>query len=430
MQAFAIAGALVVAYGVGLILVNLSVFLWLFVRSPQHRWPVTLMLFGQFASRALYLLDVARRPPPTLLDPAVFAVLVPFTTYAIALFGFHIFDPLPTARQMVMEQMLAGVVVFDAGWRVVSLNPAAEWILGVRNSLARGKTWQQLAPPGGLLPTLPDASSDRADAATELPDMAFGSGSDARHYAPTLSPLRDFRGLLVGHLLMLRDVTDQRQAQARLLEQQQVMTILSERERLARELHDGMAQALAASHFQASTAKLLLAQGETTQAAGCLDDLAAMTLQVEADVREYLLGAKTVISADRQFFPTLREYFVRFTRQYGLPIELTVPSELEEQGLAPAVEVQLLRIIQEALSNVRKHAQAQAAQVCFTVGQQQLRVAIVDDGRGFDPVAVASGGGYGLRAMRERAEALGGSLTVCPGPAQGTEVVVLLPSRR
>jgi signal transduction histidine kinase len=105
-----------------------------------------------------------------------------------------------------------------------------------------------------------------------------------------------------------------------------------------------------------------------------------------------------------------------------------VPPELEEHGLAPAVEVQLLRIIQEALSNVRRHARAQHAQVIFGVTAQQFCLTIADDGQGFEPAAVAAHGeGYGLRAMRERVEGLGGDLTVNSAPGQGTQIVVQVP---
>jgi signal transduction histidine kinase len=376
----------------------------------------------------LYVVDAAHLPWSASLDPIVLSALIGAAGYAIALFGFHILDPVPAARRVVIEQMHAGMVVFDAKWHVVSLNPAAERITGIRAGAARGKTWQQLRAQGALLPTLPDDGTQPAEVEIELPEMALGSGASARQYAPALSALRDFRGLLTGYLLMLRDVTEPERAQARLMEQQQVMATLRERERLARELHDGLAQSFAAAHLQASTAKLSLTRGATAEVAECLDDILDTTLQAETDARDYLLAARSVIAPGRTFFPALREHLQRFTRQYGLPVELSVPPELEEHGLAPAVEVQLLRIIQEALSNVRKHACANHVQVCFGVAERQLRVAIIDDGRGFDPATLASAGdGYGLRAMRERAEALGGSLTVSSRASQGTEVVALLP---
>ena len=110
--------------------------------------------------------------------------------------------------------------------------------------------------------------------------------------------------------------------------------------------------------MQANSARRWLQQGEDDLAEQALSLLADTTLEAETDVRDYLLGAKTMMSAERPFFPSLREYLQRFSRQYALPVELTVPPELEAQGLPAAVEVQIFRIIQEALSNVRKHAEA------------------------------------------------------------------------
>jgi PAS domain S-box-containing protein len=335
MLKYAPGGAILVAYLIGMALFFLAVFVWLFIRSPQHRWPVAVMLLGQVGSRTVFLLDNAHLPALSGLDLTIFVVVLPWTTYAIAMFGFHIFDPLPAARRTAIEQMHAGMVVFDAEWHVVSLNPAAERILGIRAGAAHGKTWQQLRAQGRLLPTLPEDSTQPAGAEIELPEMTLGSGASARHYAPAFSELRDFRGLLMGYLLMLRDVTEQTHAQARLMEQQQIMATLRERERLARELHDGLAQSVAAAHLQASTAKLSLTRGATAEVAECLDDILDTTLQAETDVRDYLLADKSVIAAGPTFFPALREHLQRFTRQYGLPVELTVPPELEEHGLAP-----------------------------------------------------------------------------------------------
>ena len=88
----------------------------------------------------------------------------------------------------------------------------------------------------------------------------------------------------------------------------------------------------------------------------CLGDIADTTLQAEADVRDYLLGARFVVTPERPFFATLREYLGLFSRRYGLMVDLAVPADLEELALEQGVELQVLRIIQEALTNVRKHA--------------------------------------------------------------------------
>jgi signal transduction histidine kinase len=426
---FGPAGAILVAYGVAMLLLYAAVFVWLFIRSPQHRWPVALMLLGQVTSRTLFLLDDANLPVLSPLDLSVFVVVLPWTTYAIALFGFHLLNPLPAAHQTVIEQMHAGMVVFDAKWQVVSLNPAAERIAGIRAGAARGKTWQQVRAQGALLPSLPDDGTQPAEAEIELPEMALGSGAGARHYAPALSALRDFRGLLMGYLLMLRDVTEEMRAREAQQQQRLLLAITQERERLARELHDSLGQTLAAAHLQASSARLLLARGETAQTDECLERLTSMTSDAEADVREYLLGARTGFAPGLPFFALLQEYMERYGRQYGLQVALTVPAQLEARGLEPAAEVQLLRIIQEALSNVRKHACARSVQVTFSLSDGTARIAIADDGRGFDPApgAAGQGDGYGLRSMRERAEALGGRLEVISQPGHGARVEVYVP---
>jgi PAS domain-containing protein len=140
------AGVILLTYGMSLVAVGAAVFVWLFARSPQHRWPVALMLFGEITAGVLILLSSTQALPETRIDPDIAAILLIWTTYAIALFGFHILDPLPAARQAVFEQMHAGVVVFDPGGRLLNLNRAAETILSVRAGAARGKTWRELAP--------------------------------------------------------------------------------------------------------------------------------------------------------------------------------------------------------------------------------------------------------------------------------------------
>jgi PAS domain S-box-containing protein len=425
------------AYAYGLGILNLIVFAWLLVRSPQHRWPVAIMSIGQVVGRAVFLLETTPALQPALpidAPPIAFEYLM----YAIALFGFRILDPIPLARQVVIEQLQSGMLVLDSQGRVASLNPAAERILGAPASRARSR------PVRELLPAYPDGPLDDpggTEIELSLPEghllertpgtIRDGTGAEqaVRHYTLEISLLKDWRGLVVGRLLLLRDVTAQKRAQAQFVEQQRTRATVQERERLARELHDSLGQTLAAAHLQASSARLLLAQGETAQTDECLERLADMTLDAESDVREYLLAAKTAFAAGQPFFRGLRQYAARFTQQYSLPVELSVPPQLEAAGLGPAVEMQLLRIVQEALSNVRKHARARNAQVIFTVSGPLAQITIRDDGQGFDPSAVATlqGQGFGLQAMRERAEGLGGYLEVISQPGQGTQVVARVP---
>ena len=424
--------AIVVAYAFSLVLVNGAAFLGLFIRSPQHRGPVALMLFGEVAARLLYSLNLGHRPSAVLFDPAIAALIVVWSTYAIALFGYRILDPLPVARRTVIEQMLTGVVVFDGRWRVVSLNPAAERILGVQNSRSRGKPWQGLLPAGGPLPALPDASIHPTGAALDLPEMTFGSGSGARLYVPSLSPLTDYRGLLIGHLLTLRDVTERHQAEAQRLEQRWAQATLEEGEQLAHELHDGLSQSLAFLNVQAQAAQLYLEAEQGEAARTSLVRLAEVARQMQGDLRELIGNLLAVSLPSEGVCATLRQSVAQFEQQNGLAVDLDIDpaATLCDPGLLPAsAGVQLVRIVQEALANVRKHGgDPNQISVRLRVEAGEVQVTVTDNGAGFDPQAMgANGRHFGLQVMRQRAERIGGRLTVHSAPGQGTRVEVNVP---
>ncbi len=218
MRETKIAADIFAAYALGLTLLNTVALLWLFVRSPLHRWPVAMMLAGQLAGRILAYADFFRQPWTPPFDLLIAGILIWSAFYAVAAFGFRIFDPLPAARQAVFQQLPAGGVVFDTRGRVLSLNPAAETILGITAGGAHGKTWRELAPADEFLAERLGGDSLRRNPAaagnsTHLPEIALGQGPHAREYAPVLSPLCDFRGLRLGYLLVLPDMTDLRQAQ-------------------------------------------------------------------------------------------------------------------------------------------------------------------------------------------------------------------------
>ncbi len=156
---YAPGGALLVAYGLALFLLYTAVFLRLFIRSPQHRWPVALMLLGQISSRAAFLIDNARLPALSTLDLSVLVIVLPWMMYAIALFGFRILDPLPAAHRTAIEQMQAGVVVFDSRWRAHQPEPCRRkdsWRPG------RRRPWEDVPTVGvftGILRAFPDTGA-------------------------------------------------------------------------------------------------------------------------------------------------------------------------------------------------------------------------------------------------------------------------------
>jgi signal transduction histidine kinase len=408
-----------IGYGLGLVIVNTVAFLGLFVRSPQHRWPIALMVFGEIASRILWL---AGLPRGSRVDAELLAIVLVWSTYAIAVFGFRILDPLGAARLTVIRQMREGMVVFDNNWRAVSLNPAAEQILGARPGQWRDRSWEQLLPAAG---PPPDANAADSPAPSEI---TLGAGDDLRSYAIDLSPLMDQRGLRAGSLLLLLDTTEQRRAQAQAQAQQRTLAVLTERERLARELHDSAGQVLAFVNTQGQAVRRVLARGEVELADEYLARLIEVVREADTDLRESILGLRVTL-AGQGLARALAAYLGQYQRRYGILADLTCDDPLEDIALEPFVEAQLLRIAQEALANARKHSAARSAHVTLRCADGFVTVEIRDDGCGFDPEELRERGeGLGLRVMRERAQDIRGVIVVRSARGEGTTVTVTAPA--
>lgn len=425
---FAVSGMIMVVYGVGLVLVDIAAFLWLFIRSPEHRWPAALLLVGDITSRGLYglyQLDATAAPSLTMHDSFVAALFANWIMVAIALFGFRIFDPLPAARRTAVEQMHDGVVVFDTERRIVRANPAALAILSISTAHARGKTLTELQPD------FPDISALLAGDLTESKpaEITLGTEPDARRYVFEFSALDDFRGLLIGYLLLLHDVTERRKAQAQIMQQQTALAALREREQIARELHDGLSQVLGFIKMQAQAARDLLAQERKAEADSYLERLVSVTQEVHTDLREYIFEASAHPPHELGFSASLRQHLDRFSQNHPILTELTIPTELTDECFEPTVAAQLLRIIQEALNNARKHAHASEVRICLADRGRMAEIIITDNGQGFDPLQ-AAGNGFGLRFMRERADEVGGSIEVRSAPGRGAQVIIEVPIRR
>lgn len=408
-------------YAIIMVLITFSVLTTSLFRAPAFRWPILLIMLGPIAPMiGLLMID----PQQITVSPIqVVILLTNFTMlfYSVAMYNFRILQVVPVARDTIISHMPYSLIVLDAENHLVDFNSAAQSLpdlpgkLALRQAASKvlGGWWERISPLIG----------------TELTscDVFVQSGVEMWTIHVISLPLLQPSGWRMGQVFLFEDVTQIRHTQQQQVYAQQSLATLQERERLARELHDSLGQTLAAARLQVSTARLLLAQGETSQTDKCLEQMVDMTLTAETDVREYLLGTKTSISADHLLFPTLRQYVVRFSQQYGLPVELSVPPQLEAQGLGPQVELQLLRIIQEGLSNIRKHARAKNARIVFTVLGLLAQIAVIDDGHGFDSVAARQTEGFGLQAMRERAESLGGCLDIFSQPGLGTQVVVRVP---
>ena len=400
-------------------LINVIIFVWLFIHSSQNRWPVGIIVVGQVMMRVFYFIDFANQAAINIPYSAV-GIAVTSSLYAVVFYRFKIFGPIPIARQAMIEQLPIGMIVIDELGKIHNLNPTAEHMLNTTNKKAKGLEFMDLLP-------LEERSAYTKDSNDPIEFECFIKG-EKRYLMLNVSSLKDWRELEIGRLLLLTDISDQRKAQEKILEQQRVLATLKERDLLARELHDDLAQVLSFIHTQSQTINRLIDRGERSTAQEYLERLVEVSGRGESDIRESILGMR-LSSTSGGLMTTLKKYLDQFQRTHQIQTELMIPEIFADKRMDAMVEVQVLRILQEALTNISKHAQANHVKIKFDIEDSILCIIVKDDGLGFyfvDDQSV-SGDHFGIQMMRERAEAIGSKIAFTSQPGEGTEIRVCVP---
>ncbi len=215
---------------------------------------------------------------------------------------------------------------------------------------------------------------------------------------------------------------------ARLYDRVRALAMVEERERLAQELHDGFAQALAYVNTKTQAIQQCLLQGDQETALAQARALVQTVRTLSEEVRTEIAGLWASTTLDRPFAAVVTECVARFAEQSGIQAQLIDDEDvLQDLELEVRERAQTLRIVQEALTNVRLHARAQRVWVRCRREADGVSLEVEDDGCGFVPEDAR--GGYGLRTMQERATAIGGKLELDSRLGAGTRVRFTLPVR-
>jgi NarL family two-component system sensor histidine kinase LiaS len=202
----------------------------------------------------------------------------------------------------------------------------------------------------------------------------------------------------------------------------QEAAVLEERKRLARDLHDTVSQQLFALHMSASSLPKLL-ERDAEHAQRVMEQLIAMSSSAQRQMRGLIAQLRPMELQGRTLEEALERWFPDYCRQN----EIQGTLEIQVRGaLSEAKEHQLFLIIQEAMANVVKHAEAQSVRLFIGETDRQISLLIEDNGLGFRGEQVRAGA-YGLSTMRERAQKLGGEAEIVTKPGSGTRVRVSFP---
>ena len=210
----------------------------------------------------------------------------------------------------------------------------------------------------------------------------------------------------------------------RLQYQAEQLAVLEERQRLARELHDSVTQALYSVTLYADAARMAFSAEKWDTLERNLQEVRNMSREAMYDMRLLVFELRPFMLETEGLVSALRARLAAVEGRSGLKTEVLVE---EERRLPIKIEEELYRIAQEALNNVVKHAGATQVQIQLKYHENTVSLEMNDDGRGFEPETAHQSGGFGLQGIHERVQQLGGSLNIESAPLRGTRLSVRIP---
>jgi len=269
------------------------------------------------------------------------------------------------------------------------------------------------------------------DGAYEAEDFFPALGKYGKWLHFTASPIKDKGGEIIGAIETLQDITEEKQLQENMRFYVQLITRAQEdeRKRIARELHDDVSPFLLLLTQRLDTITLGTGPKLSHSLKECLEGLRSQAIEALEALRRCAQDLRPRIFDDLGLVAALEWVTEDMEKGQGIDADAEVIGM--EQTLPAETQLLLFRIAQEALNNIRRHAQASRAMVKLEFGDNSIKMTVSDNGKGFEPPErmgdLASIGKLGLAGMQERARLLGSSLKVESEPGKGTTVVVEVP---
>lgn len=319
----------------------------------------------------------------------------------------------------VLDSATDGILSVDDSLRIVVYNRAAERIFGWSAPEMLGQSVSRLLPKPAELSVLAPSPENPGGARTmrglRRSGEAFPVEASVSEAQTPVGRLRTIIARDVSELHRTREIMAKLSRQAAGAREQ-------EKARIARELHDELAQTLSTLKLQARSLAARLpgdaqAQADLGEMVAMLDDGVAATRRIAADLRPMILD-------DLGLHAAIRSLADNFTRRTGVQCILHIPGA---HGIEEPLATAAFRIVQEALQNVSKHARATVVRVGVTQNDDVLEVSIDDDGAGFASEQPRRAEALGLVGLRERAQLLQGTLEVDSAPGRGTRILATLP---
>lgn len=358
-------------------------------------------------------------PQVAEFDPHTLGFLAAGVLMAYAFLRWRAYSILPLAQQALVEAMVDGLMIVDESGYIVEMNQRARGLFADPGVRVGGSIQTALR----LWPALEDLQQRGT-----LHDARLEQEGEARYFMVVRTPLATPGSDCLGQILVFKETTVEKHQQEWILEQGKALSMLEERERLGRELHDGPGQIWSFLAAQTQAARLHLAHGRLPQADRMLAELQQVVKESYTGLRESILGLHADLSGG--LLKALEEQLQWYRMHCAFEAQLHIECDWRNDLLTPQAELQVLRILQEALANSRKSAQTRRAHVTIDRKEDDLIFLVEDDGVGFVVDEQQMPGKHGLRIMQERAHSIGGALQIVSSPGQGCQVRLTVMARK
>ena len=343
-----------------------------------------------------------------------------------------------TRLNAIIESALDAIITVDEGQKIVLFNRAAERMFHCPAQQALGQPLDRFLPQrfrAGHRQHIENFGATRTSSRRMAGDrVIYALRADGEEFPLEASISHAKEGSQELYTVILRDITERKQVEQALRASHDRLRELSaalqsvreeEKTRIARELHDELGQALTAMKMDLAAIRVELQPGqiEAMQKAENMKTLIEATVKsmrrIASDLRPLMLD-------DLGLIPTIEWLVKDFSQRNGIEVELTIADREIETG--SQTDTALFRILQEALTNVARHARASKVRITLTLIEGKVHLGISDNGLGFEQPASGATGHFGLLGIKERAALLGGQVSIHSEPGAGTTVEVDVPA--
>jgi len=346
--------------------------------------------------------------------PAFFGISA--LVVSLGIFQHKLLNIMPIARDLLVERMSSGIIVLDRDNMIIDLNLAALSMFHLEKSKMIGNSVSDIPL---LAENLPPGDTGEQK-------MVFTYGNEEKEFVYEIKthPFYDKKDKRAGTLYVINDITEQQKNVQKIIQQEKTLSIMREREHLGRELHDGLGQMFGYYNTQAQTVKEYMIQQKYQIAMKHLEDLIFISRDIHSDIREYILEMRGISPRNRSFSAALKQYVAVFSEKFGIKVTTSFDDNLPSNFPEDTKAIQLLRIIQEALNNIQKHAGECIVNISFTRKEGFVEINVADTGIGFDTSKQKGIHQYGLAIMQERAAEIGAAFDIYSEKGEGTKIIL------